>query len=294
MSVEIVKPKVILIAKPATFDGTRLSGIAAKTCTTAETFAEILDTNDNYEGVLKRVLGYGHLSVTEFDNWVFGIENVSRTLTHQLVRKRLASYAQESMRYTSQGGTYKIIEPASLEGKSAIVKFDINKLPEYITRFIPKDNLEAINHVEIELSLEELASISHEWYEGMQEQGVPNEDARFGLLEASKTKILVGMNTHALLDFFCERTCTCAQWEIRGVAQAMLRLAKEADPVGMATAGPKCTRTYFCHEAMSKWETCKRVTHIDTVKQMVENSASNNSGYSVGVSKTKHNPSVGK
>jgi thymidylate synthase (FAD) len=257
MSVQVVEPKVILIAKPSTFEGTRLSGIAAKTCTSAETFGEILDTNDTYEGVLKNVLAYGHYSVTEFDFWVFGIENVSRTLTHQLVRKRLANYAQESMRYTSQSGVYKVIVPKTLQGKTATVT-------------IPGVKVDSLHPLHVDLSLEDLAAISHEWYEGMQDQGVPNEDARFGLLEASKTKILVGMNTHGLLDFFGERTCRCAQWEIRGVATTMLRLALENDPVGMAGAGPKCHKTQFCIESKKKWDTCRYSTHISEVQHLIK------------------------
>jgi thymidylate synthase (FAD) len=257
MSVQVVEPNVILIARPQTFEGTRLSGIAAKCCTSAESFGEILDTNDTYEGVLKNVLAYGHLSVTEFDFWVFGIENVSRTLTHQLVRKRLANYAQESMRYTSQGGDYKVIVPKSLEGKA------------YPVDYVGEDGRTKGN-----LSLTDLAEIVHIWYEEAQKDGVPNEDARFGLLEASKTKILVGMNTHGLLDFFGERTCRCAQWEIRGVATTMLRLALEADPVGMAGAGPKCHKSQFCVESKKKWETCRYSTHISEVAHLIKRNGS--------------------
>ena len=271
MSVEIVTSNVILIQSPGKHDNKRLSGIAAKTCTTPDSFAEILDANTDYEETLKRVLAYGHMSVTEFDFWVFGIEGVSRTLTHQLVRKRLANYAQESMRYTSQGGTYKIVVPESLEGKTSVIK----ELPVDYLLGSCHDQLKEIGFTTINLclSLEDLARIAHEWYEGMQEQDVPNEDARFGLLEASKTKILVGMNTHALLDFFGERTCNCAQWEIRSVAAKMLRLAKEVDPVGMETAGPKCHRTHFCVESKQKWVTCKYSTHISEVKHLIKHGA---------------------
>jgi thymidylate synthase (FAD) len=244
MSIEVVESNVVLLAAPSTLDGKRLSGIAAKFCTSADTIAEILDADDTYESCLKRVTGYGHLSVTEMDWWCFGIENVSRTLTHQLVRKRLASYAQESMRYASQGGTYKIIVPDSLKGK------------RYPVRLFDDPNSELVY-----LSLEDLAAVAHEWYEAAQEDGVPNEDARFGLLEASKTKIFVGMNSHALLDFFNERTCTTAQWEIRNVAQKMMAIAKDLDPTVFANAGPKCVRAGHCVEVKAKWENCRRFPH---------------------------------
>jgi thymidylate synthase (FAD) len=204
------------------------------------------DDSDD-EAILKRVVGYGHLSVLEFDNWIFGVEGVSRTLTHQLVRKRIASYAQESMRYTSQDGEYQIIVPKSLEGKTATIRIPFNCLPGNL-----QESPEFKKGMDIQVSLEELADISHQWYEGMQAKSVPNEDSRFGLLEASKTKIMIQMNSHALLDFFAERTCSCAQWEIRGMAREMLRICKELDPVVFENAGPKCIKLGYCPEAKAK------------------------------------------
>jgi thymidylate synthase (FAD) len=255
MSVKVVSPNVVLLKSPKD-DAKRWSAKAAKFCTSANEIDAILCDDTTDEKVLRNVLNYGHLSVTEFDGWIFGIENVSRTLTHQLVRKRLASYAQESMRYTSQGGEYKIILPKSLMDKTAEVS-----LPVIYS---------AGETIEMSLSLIELAGICHQWYESMLAQGVPNEDARFGLLEASKTKIMVYMNTHGLLDFFGERTCRCSQWEIRGIAIDMLRQALEADPIGMKNAGPKCMRLNFCNESLEKWKTCRYSTHISEVQHLIK------------------------
>ena len=51
------------------------------------------------KSVLKEVLKMGHTSVIEHTNFTFAISDVSRVLTHQLVRHRIASYAQQSQRY---------------------------------------------------------------------------------------------------------------------------------------------------------------------------------------------------
>jgi thymidylate synthase (FAD) len=274
-SVVIVEPKVHLLLSPNdSKDGKKLSAKAARFCTSPDEIEFIMADDTNDLKILERVTGYGHLAVLEMDWWVFGIENVSRTLTHQLVRKRIASYAQESMRYTSQSGVYKIIMPKTLEGKFATVTIPVEMLPsEEIKRHLPKDDNGVLicKSIEIMLSLTDLAELSHEWYEGMQEQGVPNEDARFGLLEASKTKIMVGMNTHALLDFFGERTCSCAQWEIRGVARDMLRLAQEADAIVFKNAGPKCHKTFVCYEPFMKWEKCQHRPHSTTATTEINN-----------------------
>jgi len=235
MLVKEVKLNVTLVSAPAV----SLVGLAAKFCTSPQSYGEIVAENyeEQLQAVADRVMEYGHLAVAEFDDYVFAVEGVSRTLTHQLVRKRLASYAQESMRYTSQAGEYKIVIPESVKGKRVQVA-----VPSRVTG-IP---------LYTDLTLKDLADIAHQVYEGLQAQGVPNEDARFALLEASKTKILVKMNAHALMDFFAERTCSCAQWEIRGMASWMLELVRDHNPSLFRNAGPKCIRLGFCPEARAK------------------------------------------
>jgi thymidylate synthase (FAD) len=55
-----------------------------------------------------------------------------------------------------------------------------------------------------------------------------------------ETKILVTMNARELRHLFTLRCCLRAQWEIRGTAEAMLALAREAAPALFAKAGPAC------------------------------------------------------
>lgn len=263
MSVNLItKPNVVLLRSPQdTEDKKVLSAKAAKFCTSPDNIEVIMQNDTNDLKVLEHVVGYGHLSVLEMDWWVFGIENVSRIFTHQLVRKKVGvAYSQESMRYTSQNGIYSVVEPESVRGKSFKVKVPLTGENESNWGY---------NYIEQELTLEQLASISHQWYKEAQREGVPNEDARFGLLEASRTKILLGINSHALLDFFGERCCHCAQWEIRQVAGQILKLSKEKDPIAMKNAGPKCHKTHFCQEARVKWEKCRYSNHIDDVKNLI-------------------------
>ena len=69
-----------------------------------------------------------------------------------------------------------------------------------------------------------------------------NEDARFVLPNACETRLIVTMNVRELMHFFELRCCMRAQWEIRGLAEEMLRLCKQAAPVLFANAGPGCVR----------------------------------------------------
>ena len=54
----------------------------------------------------------GHHSVLEFADFTFRITGVSRALTHQLVRHRLASYAQRSQRYCKETGFEFVVPPS--------------------------------------------------------------------------------------------------------------------------------------------------------------------------------------
>ena len=66
------------------------------------------------------------------------------------------------------------------------------------------------------------------------------EDARFVLPNACETKMIVTMNARSLMNFFHHRCCSRAQWEIRALADEMLRLVKEVAPTLFALAGPSC------------------------------------------------------
>ena len=66
------------------------------------------------------------------------------------------------------------------------------------------------------------------------------EDARYVLPNACETKIIVTMNTRSLKNFFNHRCCNRAQWEIRAVADEMLRLCKDVAPNLFKYAGPPC------------------------------------------------------
>ena len=68
------------------------------------------------------------------------------------------------------------------------------------------------------------------------------EDARFVLPNACETKIVVTMNARSLLNFFRHRCCNRAQWEIRDVADEMLRLVSAVAPNIFKKAGASCVR----------------------------------------------------
>jgi len=212
-----------------TADAELLCGAAASTSTKRGRPSEILEKMDaeTAKQLIKRVTGYGHASVIEHASFTFGIEDVSRVMTHQLVRHRIASYTQQSQRY---------------------VKYDT--LEKYVTPQSIASNIEAK-----EVFDETLEKIS-ETYQKLLTMGISKEDARFILPNAAKTNIIVTMNARELRHFFNLRCCARAQWEIREVAVEMLRQAKKAAPVLFEDCGPTCVELGRCAEGKMKPPEC--------------------------------------
>ena len=160
--------------------------------------------------IMKSCYNSGHHSVLEFCDFTFHIEGVSRALTHQLVRHRLASYAQRSQRYCGENN------------------FD------YVTPLSIGKNIEA-EHI-----YKSLMGYTNMQYKKLQQLGIPNEDARMVLPNACETVIEVKMNFRTLIHFMNERLCTRAQWEIRQLAREMKRCVEEQYPELAKYLVPKC------------------------------------------------------
>lgn len=162
--------------------------------------------------LLNKLRLIGHLSPFEHASFTFGIEGISRVTTHQLVRHRIASYSQQSQRYVKAAADFERIVPASIaENEEATALFD--HLME-----------------EIGWTYKRMVSLL----------GIPAEDARYILPNATETKIVMTMNARELLNFFAHRTCNRAQWEIRAMAEEILRQVKAIAPLLFASAGPGC------------------------------------------------------
>jgi thymidylate synthase (FAD) len=172
-----------------------------------------------------RILASGHESPIEHVSFSFAVAGVSRALTHQLVRHRLASYSQQSQRYVDAAGFDYVLPPA------------VAAIPEAKARF--------------EAAMGQAGAAYAELQEILTRHGrgaKANEDARFVLPNACETKIVVTMNCRSLLHFFELRCCMRAQWEIRALAAAMLGLCRQALPVIFDRAGARCERLGYCPE----------------------------------------------
>ena len=77
---------------------------AGKLCYSPSNIDDLMEkqTDESIERFINMIVSMGHESVLEHVSFTFGIEGVSRSLTHQLVRHRIASYSQQSQRYVKE------------------------------------------------------------------------------------------------------------------------------------------------------------------------------------------------
>ena len=109
---------------------------------------------------------------------------------------------------------------------------------------------------EVEMAYKKISKLLEMEYldEGMDKRSANKkaiEDARYVLPNACETKIVFTMNVRTLLHFFEKRCCSRAQWEIRNLANEMLRQCKEISPILFSSAGPTCKKGYCTEGKMS-------------------------------------------
>ncbi|MCS7099237.1 MAG: FAD-dependent thymidylate synthase [Sulfolobales archaeon] len=137
-------------------------------------------------------------SVLEHVSFTFLIEGISRVTSHQLVRHRIASYTQESQRYSEAGRDYVVPESVVAGG--------------------------------FEEKFRDLVENSFKLYVEMVKAGIPMEDARYILPQAVTTRILMTVNLRELLHIACLRLSEKAQWEIRELVREMINEASKIVP----------------------------------------------------------------
>lgn len=200
--------QVELIEEGTTPDPVASMAIAASKCYDSEPS----------KGLVRRVLDMGHLSIAEHAFFHFEIKEVSRVLTHQLVRKRIgASYSQRSQRYVNEDN-FDYVTPESL------VNTKFAETYHYLMEDIEK------------------------FYQDMVDRGIPKEDARFVLPNATHSQIDVSYTFLSLLELSQKRLCTRAQWEIRQLVEMFRDEVQRVSPFLASYLEPQCVHKGYCPE----------------------------------------------
>ncbi len=198
----------------------RVVAMAARLCYSPIGASELEETmsDKQVQNLVRKIVELGHWSTLEHVTFTFAAEGISRVLTHQLVRHRIASYSQQSQRYVSEHDFEYIVPPTIARNAQAKEKF-----------------LALMDNV-------------RDTYNALTEMGIPKEDARYSLANATETKIVMTFNARSLLNFFSLRCCNRAQWEIRMMANLMLKEVKKVAPLLFKNAGPDCVSKGICSE----------------------------------------------
>ncbi|MHA1667662.1 MAG: FAD-dependent thymidylate synthase [Candidatus Heimdallarchaeaceae archaeon] len=182
---------------------------------------------------LDKVIKSGHFSIIEHNIFVFYVSGISRTCSHQLVRKRIASFSQQSQRYVN-AENFTFVTPNSIKNSQLKEKY------------------------------EELVRQNFNLYEELVKSGIAKEDARYILPNATSTQLIVSMNAHALIDFLVRRLCTRSQSEIRELAGKMLSEVKKVAPTIFRDVGAYCDFYGYCPENS---HSCGKAPTIEQLKK---------------------------
>ena len=157
--------------------------------------------------MIKAIVKSGHESCVEHATATFRLSEVSRVLTHELVRHRLFSFSQRSQRYVKEDKPSYVVPDVLIDDNSANV---------YLAK--AKQTFDA--------------AMNFAWnaYSELLKLGLKPEDARFVLPNACTTEIVVSGNFREYRNFLKLRLSPRAQWEIRKAANIILDKLYEIAP----------------------------------------------------------------
>jgi thymidylate synthase (FAD) len=144
----------------------------------------------------------------------------------------MASYTQQSQRYVSLKEV-NYITPATISAK-----------PEWEVRY------------------HDMVRAAHQLYRQMLDAGIPAEDARYVLPQATQTRLVMTMNARELIHVCELRLCLRAQWEIVELFERVKAEVEKVAPRLGAELKPKCYRLGYCDEA----ESCGIFPTLDELK----------------------------
>lgn len=169
---------------------------AASTC-----YNSIPKELDKARKMITAIIKSGHESCIEHSSATFEIDNVSRVVTHELVRHRIGfAYSQRSQRYVDEAKPSFVI-PEEIEANETA-----------------------------KLLFEDAMRYAWEKYKVLQDLGFKNEMARYVLPNACCTKIVVTADFRAWRNFLKLRLSKRAQHEIRNLANILLDKLIEIAP----------------------------------------------------------------
>ena len=205
---------------------------------------------------IRNLISSGHWGALEHWYTSFAVEGYSRISSQQNDRHRLmkmfkdagmgcyewvndadsgspdTSQLQQSQRYVKEDG-FNYIVPQS-----------IKEDPEMLERY------------------RKLQGQIRDFQKDGYERGLPTEDVRFALSNATETRFVITTNARQLRHMFNLRCCERSQWEIRNLFNGLLREYKKIAPNIFWKAGASCAELGYCPEGS---RSCGKAPTIETL-----------------------------
>ena len=196
--IKIIEPRVELITSINYEEIIGLIERCGRTCYKSEDMI----TKGSAEQFVKMLIKRGHESVLEHVSITVKFIG-DRTMSHQLVRHRIGSYSQESQRYCNYNkkGELEVVCPPDIKRAPVFDRWYEHVFNSYIT------------------------------YKELIKSGIEPEDARSVLPGCCKTEVATTYNIRQWRHFFKVRTDKHAQWQIRALVTALLKVFKVRMPV---------------------------------------------------------------
>ncbi len=172
------------------------------------------------KGLIRKLMDSGHWGPFEHPTISLGVEGMSRVTLAQLTRHRLASFDIQSARVVRLGE----LEPKDLVWPPSFIEDKVKTRDGGLTEI-------RASREDREKLVASAYRTAIDGYRTLVEMGVPKEDARYVMPEATAVHGIMTVNARSLMHIIALRTLGDAQWEIRGLARQLLGLAQQWMPI---------------------------------------------------------------
>lgn len=175
------------------------------------------ESNADY---LANIIRQRHFSVLAHASFTFRFTDVSRTLTHELIRHRFLAFSELSQRYVNMNESYTVVPPlfrGDVEAENAIRLNHDRALAAYDDLFVRA-----------------MVKLEDQGVTGTAARKQARQAARYVIPGGCDTRIVVSGNVRAWRDFISQRNTLGADAEIREVAQKVLAVLHEYAPNSVA------------------------------------------------------------
>lgn len=213
----------------------KLAATAAKTCYSSKVPSKIYETitDDAATTMVHKLNSSRHETPMEHTYFTFSVEGISLPAVQQLLRYRIATFDQMSMRYVNVEGNEAIVPPSIMDTQnqtSILLSANGQREPTAFEAFA------------------KLTEAARNVYKFLISKGVPKEDARYVLPLNTATQLVFTMNTVELKHMIGQRCCMRAAWEIRELARQVQEIVKKVAPTMFENTGAMCEQLGYCPE----------------------------------------------